>query len=139
MQKLGAQQAKNILQQKQMPKRAIIVALYGNLGAGKTIFAQGFGRGLGITKRIQSPTFVVMRRYALSQKNGTWFYHLDLYRMKDEKDAEHLALEEIFKDQSAVVLIEWADRISKMLPRSAIKIKFVHGKKKNERIVQISN
>lgn len=135
MRRLGEQRAKEILKHAGVSRHATVVALYGNLGAGKTVFAQGFGRRLGIAKHIQSPTFVLMRRYALRHKNFQWLYHLDLYRIKKVRDTEYLALNEIFHDPSAIVLIEWADRISKTLPRGAIKIRFGHTKRKNQRKV----
>ncbi len=140
MRRLGLKYAQNIVKNKKSNSAATIIALYGNLGSGKTVFAQGFGRGLHISKRIQSPTFVLMRRYFLSRLNHPAFkrfYHLDLYRIKNEKDTEYLALNEIFKDSSAIVLIEWADRIEKILPGKIIKIEMEHTKNRKHRKARI--
>lgn len=103
-QKIGAELAK---------RGARIVCLYGELGSGKTTFAQGFAKGLGITSRLLSPTFIIVRRYdiPLSKK---YFYHVDLYRVKSIRD---LGLEEIFRDLNAYVVIEWADRLGELLPK----------------------
>lgn len=116
--------------------RATVVALEGELGAGKTTFVQGFARALGVREKIKSPTFVLMKIYALT-KNKTFkhFVHIDCYRMQNSKDLTHLGLKEILRDRGAVILIEWADRIKKTLPRDAIKLTFLHGKKLDERMI----
>ena len=140
MRRLGAKYAQRILENKKNNTSAIVIALYGNLGSGKTVFAQGFGSGLSIAKRIQSPTFVLMKRYSLSRLKHPGFkvfYHLDLYRIKNHKDAEYLALKEVFKDTSAIMIIEWADRIQKILPKKSIKIQMEHTRNKKNRKVNI--
>jgi len=121
-------------------KNATVVCLRGNLGSGKTIFAQGFGRGLGITGRIQSPTFVLMRRYRIkprAKKTFAFFYHLDLYRIHNSKEIKYLDLKDIFNDASAVILIEWAEKISRSLPSQAVNINFEHVRKSSARIITI--
>ena len=99
-----------------------VIALYGDLGAGKTVFVQGIAKGLGIKRGIVSPTFVFMRTYPirLNRKSMT-FYHLDLYRGESNQDFEALGLDEIFAPDSVVVL-EWADKIEKELPQKHIKV-----------------
>ena len=88
-----------------------VVALYGELGAGKTIFVQGLAKGLNIKRKLTSPTFVFMRSYPFVQKKkALTFYHLDLYRGQEKADFKNLGLDEIFSPDSIVVL-EWADRI----------------------------
>ena len=96
-----------------------IIALYGELGAGKTSFSKGIAEGLGIKKRIISPTFTIIRRYNL---NGGTFYHLDLYRGEKEEDFESVGLSEIFSKDS-IVVIEWAERIKDLLPQKRIDVK----------------
>jgi tRNA threonylcarbamoyladenosine biosynthesis protein TsaE len=99
-----------------------VIALYGNLGAGKTVFVQGLARGLKIKRKIVSPTFVFMRSYPFNKGNTQLtFYHIDLYRGEQEKDFENLGLEEIFSPDSVVVL-EWADRIKNVLPKKRIEV-----------------
>ena len=99
-----------------------VIALYGDLGAGKTVFVQGLARGLGIKRKIISPTFVFMRTYPfrLHRKPFT-FYHLDLYRGESDQDFEALGLTEIFAPD-AIVVLEWAEKIEKELPRERIEV-----------------
>lgn len=88
------------------------VFLYGDLGSGKTTFMQGFAKGLGIKTRIISPTFIIVRKYALSsQKN---FYHIDLYRVESQKDMDSVGIAEIISSNDNIVAIEWAERLPKM-------------------------
>ena len=115
-QKLGEGLAKEILKMP-LEKTAKVLALSGNLGGGKTTFLQGFAKGLGVKEKILSPTFVVMKRFGN-------FYHIDCYRMKNEKDASALNLKEIISNPKNIVAVEWPDRIKKLLPKTTIKINF---------------
>lgn len=90
------------------------VLLYGNLGAGKTTFVQGLAQGLGITRRIISPTFVILRSYEVSQN---MFYHVDLYRLETAKDTESIGLFDILKIQKNIVAIEWPEKLGNSLPK----------------------
>ncbi len=102
-----------------------VIALSGDLGAGKTTFVQGFAKGLGIKDSIISPTFVLIRQY----KN---LYHVDLYRINT---FDHLGLEEILSNPNNIVLIEWAEKLKK-LPKGTIKISIqIQGP--NTRIIKI--
>ncbi len=101
-----------------------ILALYGELGSGKTTFIQGLARGLGVKKRIISPTFVFIRQYSLNHRLAKVLYHVDLYRINEASEAQGLGLKEIFADEPAIVVIEWADRIKKILPKKRIEIYF---------------
>jgi len=99
------------------------VALFGNIGAGKTIFTQGIARGLGIRRKIVSPTFVFMRTYPFKIKGkSSNFHHIDLYRGESLKDFTSLGLDEIFSSNSIVVL-EWAEKIKSALPESRYEIR----------------
>ena len=117
-------------------KRPTILALSGDLGAGKTTFTQSFAKAFGVKKRILSPTFLIMKRFPLTQGNFENLYHIDAYRVK-AADLEGLGIQDIFKGQN-VVLIEWADRVKELLPKSTIWIKFEHGKQENERQITIN-
>lgn len=90
-----------------------VLALHGELGAGKTVFARGFARGLGITEPISSPTFTIVQEYPV---DGKLFYHLDLYRIDDSSAAYTFGIEEFLYDTNAFTLIEWAERIADILP-----------------------
>jgi len=105
MQKVGEQFAKSLI-------GGDLVVLYGDLGFGKTTFTQGIAKGLGIKNRIISPTFVIVRTYALPENNT--FYHIDLYRTTTQHDLEGLGLSEILHDQHAITIIEWPDRLEKL-------------------------
>jgi tRNA threonylcarbamoyladenosine biosynthesis protein TsaE len=105
-----------------------VVSLYGNLGSGKTTFVQGLAKGLGIKQKIISPTFIIVRKYNVSIKNKVssikYFYHIDLYRIEDEKDIEGLGLKEILNDPENIVAIEWPEKIEKILPKDRTDIHF---------------
>jgi|ERR1700722_6074327 len=131
--KFGIDFAKNISGrnlQRVGKEYATIIALQGNLGAGKTTFTQGFAKGLGIKRRMMSPTFVLMRRF----KN---LYHIDAYRIKKIDSLEVLGLKEIFADPKNIVLVEWPENIKKILPRGTIWLKFEYGKTENQRRIVI--
>lgn len=125
--------------------QALVFALSGELGSGKTTFVQGFLRGLGIRKRSPSPTFIIFRRFALPRKEIKSFsrgrrhlpfanlYHVDAYRLKNPSELLTLGFREILADPKNLVLIEWADKIKKILPKNALRIRFRHGRKENER------
>lgn len=86
-----------------------VIALSGELGAGKTTFVQGFAEGLGIKDKIISPTFLIIRQYPIpDQKN--FFYHIDLYRI-EKVSLEDLGLKEILTEPGNIVVIEWPERI----------------------------
>lgn len=115
-------------------KKALIIALNGELGAGKTTFTQGFVAGFGIKEEMSSPTFLIMKKIELHKyelkNNLKNLYHLDCYRLKNEKDMIDLGMKEIFNNPENIVLIEWAERVKKILPKDTIKINFNHISKK---------
>jgi tRNA threonylcarbamoyl adenosine modification protein YjeE len=106
-----------------MAKKAVsgqVILLKGNLGAGKSTFAREFIQALcGKDTNVPSPTFTIMQSYAASKFN---IWHLDLYRIKDEKELEELGLSEIFAN--SVVLVEWPDIARNFFPASKIEINF---------------
>jgi len=111
-----------------------VLALTGELGAGKTTFVQGFAKGLGIKKRILSPTFVMMRSYKLRNLPYKNFYHVDLYRAEGEKDIKNLGLKEIFFDKQNIIVVEWAERIKNALPKNTCWLKFEYEKETKRKI-----
>lgn len=100
-----------------------VIALIGDLGAGKTTFTQGFAQGLGISDKIISPTFILMRQHQLPESKR-WLFHLDLYRLEDGAKISQLGLEEIFSDPKNIILIEWADKAPDQLPPDTLIVKF---------------
>lgn len=105
----------------QFKQKGGIIALSGDLGAGKTTFTQGFARGLGIEDKIISPTFVLIRQHIIPDTKRTLF-HIDLYRFETDIDIVSTGLKEIMEDPNNVVLIEWAEKIANQLSKDIIKI-----------------
>jgi tRNA threonylcarbamoyladenosine biosynthesis protein TsaE len=94
-----------------------VVALVGELGTGKTQFIKGLAVGVGVGKPtyISSPSFTLINEYA----GKVPFYHIDLFRLKSEKEAEELGLEEYFQG-GGITAIEWADKIPSFLPQEML-------------------
>ena len=135
--KLANLLARKFLRRRLKQKGALILALSGELGAGKTTFIQGFMRGLGVRKKITSPTFVLIKNYKLKTSNYKRVYHVDCYRIKNAGELLKLGLREIFENPQNIVLIEWTERIRRALPKNAIWLKFEHGEKENQRIIHL--
>lgn len=104
----------------------LVVALEGNLGSGKTTFTQGFAHALGVRENVLSPTFVLLKIYPLKKKKFKHLLHIDCYRLASPKELLHLGIRDFFKDKDAIILIEWADRVRRIIPRHAIWISFRH-------------
>jgi len=117
--------------------RALVVALRGDLGAGKTTFTQGFFQGLGIKRNPTSPTFVIMRHYKVRAKRFKNIYHFDAYRLRKIEDLAVLEFENILSNPGNIVLIEWPEKIEKAIPKKTMRLDFSYGKKENERIIKI--
>ena len=96
-----------------------VIGLAGNLGAGKTVFAKGLAAGLGVKKTISSPTFVLMRVYPVKSAAIKQLIHIDAYRIKSANDLTAIGAAEYFNWPDAVTVIEWADKIKKILPKKA--------------------
>jgi len=101
-----------------------VIALHGDLGAGKTVFSRGFARGLGITEPISSPTYTIIQEYPLS--GNKWFFHLDLYRIENYTAGLAFGVEEYLEDPQAWVILEWPLRISEILPPQTLHIRLEH-------------
>ncbi len=111
------------------------MALSGDLGAGKTTFVKGLAKGLGITKNITSPTFVILKSYKTNGRGGIrHLVHLDCYRMEDKSDAEGIGLPEYFKQKGTLVLIEWPEKIESILPRTTKYINFEYLEENSRKI-----
>ena len=109
----------------------VVIALYGDLGAGKTLFTQALARALGVTQPVTSPTFTLINEYDLP--DGSKLYHVDCYRLNDAvPEAIALGLEELFEE--GIVVIEWADRIASILPERRIDIHFKHAGEDRRRV-----
>jgi tRNA threonylcarbamoyladenosine biosynthesis protein TsaE len=111
-----------------------IICLFGDLGAGKTVFTKGIAEGLGIKRgRIISPTFVIIREHSSGRLP---LYHFDLYRLNDPEDILRLGYEEYLYNQG-VSVIEWADRLKYLLPEKYLKVELTV-KSPTKRSIKIS-
>ena len=93
-----------------------IYCLDGDLGVGKTVFTQGFARGLGISEPVNSPTFTILQEY---EDGRPPLYHFDVYRIGDVEEMEEIGYEDCFFGEG-VCLIEWAKLITEIIPDTAI-------------------
>lgn len=112
-------------------KSSLVVALEGELGAGKTTLVQGLAKFLGIKSKIKSPTFTLMKKYPIPKSKirnltSRFLYHLDCYRLKNHRDLLIFGIKDILNDKENIVLIEWPERIKKILPKKHVKISFEH-------------
>ena len=107
----------------------IVIALIGDLGSGKTTFAQGFAEGLGINEHVGSPTFKLVSEYD-GQKGK--LFHVDAYRLEGIDDFLNIGGEDILATPRAITLIEWGDKLESILPPDAIRISF-------ERVLDLEN
>ncbi|MDP2972867.1 MAG: tRNA (adenosine(37)-N6)-threonylcarbamoyltransferase complex ATPase subunit type 1 TsaE [Deltaproteobacteria bacterium] len=110
-----------------------VVALMGELGAGKTQFIKGLAQGVGVGKSVyvSSPSFTLINEY----KGEIPFYHIDLYRLEEEKEAEELGLEEYFHGEG-ITEIDWADRIPSLLPGELLRVN-IHYTGKQTRSIEL--
>lgn len=95
-----------------------VLALSGQLGAGKTTLIQGIAEGLGVSDYVTSPTFILINEYL----GRLPFYHIDLYRLEDPEQIEELGISEYY-EKDGIVVIEWAERLGDLLPENAKQIK----------------
>jgi len=119
-------------------KPGTIITLTGELGAGKTTFAQAFIQALSPEAvEVTSPTFTLMQSYPIQLKNGQkeTLWHLDLYRLEVMEEAFQLGLEEIFPH---ITLMEWAGIITPLLPKARMDILFTFAKAEDKRNLEIN-
>lgn len=129
--KIGERLANEIFK-KGIGKTAFVIGLEGGLGGGKTTFLQGFAKGLRIKKKILSPTFVILKRFKIKSRN---LYHIDCYRIQKSKEILDLEFKEIISNPENIVVIEWADRIRKIMPKDSAWIKFDFVNEKERKII----
>lgn len=136
--RIGHALAREILKMKS--RHATLVALSGSLGSGKTTFAQGFMKGLGVRVKIQSPTFIILKKFAIPSKTKSQFhtvFHIDAYRLKRAEEARPIGFKEIIGDQNNIILLEWPEKIKKFLPKNYILVLLRHRKSNHERMLTI--
>ena len=102
----------------QKAKSGDVYCLSGDLGVGKTVFTQGFAKGLGVEDIVNSPTFTIVQEY---EGANYPFYHFDVYRISSVEEMEEIGYEEYFYG-NGVCLIEWAELIQEILPENIVSI-----------------
>jgi tRNA threonylcarbamoyladenosine biosynthesis protein TsaE len=110
-----------------------VLVLAGDLGTGKTAFAQGFAEGLGVTEQVTSPTFILARSY----EGRLRLHHLDVYRLDHLQEAEDLGLAELVDDRG-VTLIEWGDVIAPTLPSEHLEVRLAYGAGPDDRTLRLA-
>ena len=104
--------------------KACVIALQGDLGAGKTAFSKAVGEILGVTENVTSPTFVIEKIYPINWKGFKNLIHIDAYRIEKDSELLHLGWEEIVQEAENLVLIEWPENVSGIIPEDAKRINF---------------
>lgn len=106
------------------PDGATIIGLYGDLGSGKTSFVQQIAKILGVRSLVQSPTFVIIKNYKLLTTNYKLLTHIDAYRLDGGTDLKKLGWNTLASDPANLILIEWANRVTDILPPDHHKLRF---------------
>ena len=109
-----------------------VVSLVGDLGAGKTVFARGVARALGVTEPVVSPSFTIVREY----EGRMPLVHVDVYRIDTVQELYDLGFEELVRDDG-VTLVEWGDMIDGLLPGDRLDVRLTPGATDDERVVEI--
>jgi tRNA threonylcarbamoyladenosine biosynthesis protein TsaE len=110
-----------------------IILLAGDLGSGKTVWVQGFARGLGVVDQVTSPTFTLIRPYA---GKGLQLLHVDVYRLESLREVVDLGLIEQL-DARAVACIEWGDLAEPALPADFLEVRLTHGDADDQRSIEL--
>jgi tRNA threonylcarbamoyladenosine biosynthesis protein TsaE len=114
-----------------------IIAMTGDLGAGKTAFTKGLAAGLSIKNIITSPTFVLMKNYPIKNNSRgiNQLVHIDAYRLNNGQDLENFGGVDYFKDTHCVTVIEWAERVKDILPAHYFQLQFNINKQNSREII----
>lgn len=105
---------------------ATVVALHGDLGAGKTTFARAVLRAFGVEEGVTSPTFVIAKTYTLKKGSFSRAVHIDAYRLSGAQELGPVGLSEILSDAHTLVLLEWPEQVPGALPKDTITIRLTY-------------
>lgn len=111
-----------------------VIAMFGDLGAGKTAFTRGFARGMGIDCDVSSPTFALVNEY---RGNKNTLYHFDMYRISGWDDLYSTGYFD-YLDTGACLIIEWSENIESVLPDNCIKVNITKTENFTERNIEIT-
>jgi tRNA threonylcarbamoyladenosine biosynthesis protein TsaE len=118
--------ARSFVEKLELGNEATVVALSGDLGSGKTTFSQAVGDVLGVSETMQSPTFVIEKVYPINYHGFKNLIHIDAYRLESELELSHLGWEEMIKEPENLILVEWPEKVSGIIPSAARRIYFEH-------------
>lgn len=115
------------IQNKEIVSRtgALITGLHGDLGAGKTTFMKSFAEALGVKDTVQSPTFVILKRFEINDLGFNNLYHIDAYRLERGEDLLKLGWNEMVQNPTNIICIEWPERVEDIL-KDYLRIDFEH-------------
>ncbi|HHE76642.1 MAG TPA: tRNA (adenosine(37)-N6)-threonylcarbamoyltransferase complex ATPase subunit type 1 TsaE [Candidatus Parcubacteria bacterium] len=135
---IGEIVAKILLKREKPRKKALVLALRGGLGSGKTTFVQGFAKGLGVKEKILSPTFVIFKKFKIKNNFFAYFYHIDCYRIKEAEELTGLGIKEMLASPKSIIAVEWPEKIKPLIPKKSLNIKFTL-KNEQERKIKLEN
>lgn len=107
-------------------EKAVIIALSGDLGVGKTTITKEIAKHLGVTENVISPTFVIMKIYKTKNKIFKNLIHIDAYRLEKEEEIFMLGWKELIEDKDNLILLEWPERVAQYLPTDVFSINIEH-------------
>ncbi len=131
-----------LLEKSRVENSASVLALSGTLGAGKTTFMQKLAATLCVADVVNSPTYVIMKKYECGDDGASPFtnlYHLDAYRIEDNDEMRVLGFEKILQELDALVCIEWGERIKELLPPHTLYMHIENGDSETARTITLSN
>ncbi len=105
-------------------KQAVVVALFGDLGTGKTTFTQGLAKALGVTETVTSPTFVIEKIYKLDHQAFDHLIHIDAYRLEQSSELARLGWQDILSNPRNIIAIEWPEKVADIMPKDQRVLKF---------------
>jgi len=127
---IGENLAKKLISNPALPK---FIALYGDLGVGKTAFVRGFTRAVAPHSKVKSPTFALVREY---EGENNFVFHFDMYRIADEDELYSIGFYDYFQRHGFIV-VEWSENIQFALPSTYIMVKITKTEKEDERLIEI--
>lgn len=114
---------------------ALVICLTGDLGAGKTTLTQFLASDLGIKDKVKSPTFIIMESYPINFGRFHKFIHIDAYRLNKPEELANLGFMDLLKDQENLIVIEWPERVTSLIPENAFRVFLKHLDEKTREII----
>jgi tRNA threonylcarbamoyladenosine biosynthesis protein TsaE len=126
-----------MFEQKNVNNKATVVALYGDLGAGKTTLTQEIASLLSIKENVISPTFVIMKNYKILNKDYKWknLIHIDAYRIENPNEISRLGFNDFISNKDNLVIIEWPEKLGDYITDDCIKLELKHIDEETREIV----